>query len=527
MGNAAAALAPGALVLGRYRPIRPLGSGGAGSVWLARDERSGRDVALKIVRREGTMGPRAEREASAAAQLRHEHCVRAYALARDAEHVYIAYEYVAGKTLREAMRGGELDDEAVLEAAAQILDGLAYAHEQGIVHRDVKPANVLLEDRPELCVRILDFGLALIHEEETLTAVGDIPGTLAYISPERLRGETAGPPADVWSVGVLLWEGLVGRHPFWNGPLLQTAKRIASGAPSIAAERPDLPKAVVALVDRALAVDPRKRPSARKLAGALRRVSLEPDQGVPRTFPVPRLPGLERAAPAAAAALFAGWTASALPFYPAHWAAAIALGVGALSLLGPRLGLLLALGAPVFPLGNLSFGLAVVYGVIATVWFAFSVGEPRSALLLVAGPLLAPAGGLGLLPLAGQLVRSPVRRAFQVAGAVLCAALVGSAGEIHLLGIDGSSQPLSVAGALWRTLQAHAGIGLEAVALAAVAVLLPYARGRTLWHVAGLGAAMLGLTLLAAPHASALPLVLAAWATSGLLAAEPFLRAKH
>src|ERR671935_1324971 len=133
MSVPAAALSPGTLVLGRYRPLKPLGSGGAGSVWLARDEESGRDVALKIVSREGTLGPRAEREASAAAQLRHERCLRAYALARDSEHVYIAYEYVRGRTLRQAMRDGELDDAGLLEAAAQILEGLAEAHRRGIV----------------------------------------------------------------------------------------------------------------------------------------------------------------------------------------------------------------------------------------------------------------------------------------------------------------------------------------------------------------------------------------------------------
>src|SRR5919197_1482556 len=111
MSVPAAALSPGTLVLGRYRPLKPLGSGGAGSVWLARDEEHGRDVALKIVSREGTLGPRAEREAAAAAQLRHERCLRAYARARDGSHVYIVYEHVPGRTLREALRAGELDDE--------------------------------------------------------------------------------------------------------------------------------------------------------------------------------------------------------------------------------------------------------------------------------------------------------------------------------------------------------------------------------------------------------------------------------
>src|SRR4051812_37377014 len=115
MGEAAP-LAPSDLVLARYRPLRPLGSGGSGSVWLARDEHHGLDVALKIVAREGKAGTRAEREARAAAALRHPNCLRAYALARDGDHVYVAYEYVPGSTLREAMRRGELKDADLVEA---------------------------------------------------------------------------------------------------------------------------------------------------------------------------------------------------------------------------------------------------------------------------------------------------------------------------------------------------------------------------------------------------------------------------
>ena len=138
-------------MLGRYRPVRPLGTGGSGSVWLARDEQSGMEVALKIVPREGKAASRAEREALAATRLRHERCLRAYAFERDDSHVYIAYEYVPGKTVREAMRAGELDDRSAVEAAAQILEGLAHAHARGIVHRDVKPSNVLLKDGGSAC----------------------------------------------------------------------------------------------------------------------------------------------------------------------------------------------------------------------------------------------------------------------------------------------------------------------------------------------------------------------------------------
>src|SRR5213595_1530293 len=194
MSNAAPAVFQSELVLGRYRPLRPLGSGGSGSVWLARDETAGIDVALKIISKEGKAAPRAEREAEAATRLRHPHCLRAYGLEADDKHLYIPYEYVPGCTLRQALRAGELNDEGAVEAAAQVLEGLAFAHARGIVHRDVKPSNVLLAEEELVSVRLFDFGLALMADADTLTAVGDVPGTLAYISPERLHGQEAGPP---------------------------------------------------------------------------------------------------------------------------------------------------------------------------------------------------------------------------------------------------------------------------------------------------------------------------------------------
>src|SRR5437588_2467454 len=242
MSSAALALPESEPVLGRYRPIRPLGSGGSGSVWLARDEKTGLDVALKIVAREGKAAARAEREASAAARLRHPSCLRAYAFARDARHVYIAYEFVPGRTFREALRAGELDDADAVEACAPVSEGLAHAHRAGILHRDVKPSNVLLAEGERISARLLDFGLARMAEAETLTAQGDVPGTLAYISPERLAGDPASEASDVWAIGVMLWESLAGRHPFWQTSMLDTARAIEAGAPSLATLRPDLPK---------------------------------------------------------------------------------------------------------------------------------------------------------------------------------------------------------------------------------------------------------------------------------------------
>ena len=514
-------------MLGRYRPLKPLGTGGSGSVWLARDERSGLDVALKIVAREGKAGARAEREAKAAAQLRHPRCLRAYTLGRDASHVYIAYEYVPGRTLREAMRAGELDDKRAVEAAAQVLEGLAHAHARGIVHRDVKPANVLLADGPGIDVRLLDFGLALMQDESTLTARGDVPGTLAYISPERLNGEPARPAADVWAVGVMLWESLTGQHPFWDGSPFEVQKAILAGARPLEELRPDLPEPVLEVVASALLHNPSHRPPADSLAVQLRDLVRTQKRkrsrgpGAPPRARVRTLP--EKLVPAALAAAVAGWTAATLPFYPVHWPLGLAAAAAALSLFRVRAGLVFALAVPFFPLANVSLGLALAYAAAALAWIALSWRDPRSGLLFAVGPALAPLAALGLLPLAAQAARGAPRKAATVAAGVLCAAVVGGIrhtsfplglGDAPLgLGIDGSRRPTAVVYELWKVVAAHPALASEAAALALAAAAIPLVRGRGPWPVAGFGAAMLALTLLPAPEAAAAPLVVGTWLT--------------
>ena len=489
VSEAALAVAQNELVLGRYRPLQPLGSGGSGSVWLARDEPTGVEVALKIVPREGKAAARAEREATAAARLRHPGCQRAYALARDSRHVYIAYEYVPGRTLRQALREGAIDDAAALEVSAQICEALAHAHAHRIVHRDVKPSNVLLAESDQISIRLLDFGLARMDGEETLTAAGDVPGTLAYIPPERLRGEESGAAADVWAVGVLLWEALAGWHPFWQGSLLDTARRIESGAVSLGSARPDLPRPLIALVDRALSVEPAKRPSAAKLAAALRTTRHRRDRRGGRTFPQISVPP-GRFAPAAAAGLFAGAGAAALPFFPSGWPLGLAAITVALTLLRERAGLALALAVPVLPLGNLSAGLAWAYAALAAGWLAFAWKDSRTALFFVAGPLLAPLSLLGLLPLAAQRIRSGPRRALQVFAAVLMSAVFAglSGGNVPFMHTQGPAlelhrtrNPLAAAGTVWHSLGSQPTLLLEALVLAAAAVALPRIQRRRIW----------------------------------------------
>jgi hypothetical protein len=526
--NAAAAALQSELVLGRYRPLRPLGSGGTGSVWLARDEQNGLDVALKIVPREGKAGARAEREAEAAARLRHRSCQRAYGFGRDSQHVYIAYEYTPGRTFREALRAGELDDASAIEAAVQMLDGLAHAHARGIVHRDVKPSNVLLAHGPGVSVRLLDFGLARLPQAETLTGVGDVPGTLAYISPERLGGEAATPAADVWAVGVLLWEALAGRHPFWQSSLLETARAIEAGAPSLATVRPDLPSRVLTAVDRALDLDPARRPSAIGFAQALQVGAKRRLRHRRRGRALAPPAAVVRVAPALLAAAFAGWTAFAVPFYPAGWPLGLTALTGATAFVRPRIGLMLALAVPVFPLGNIALGAALLYAVVALTLLALSWREPESGLLAALGPLLAPLSALGLLPLLTLGVRSATRRAAQAGAAVLAAGLVAGirhaplpfdgATAPHDLGLADSSSVTATASVLWQALLSRPVLLVEALVLAGAAALLPRMRERGLWGIAALGSAMLAAMLLPVPGVAAIPLVVSVWATCALVA---------
>lgn len=528
MGEAAPTLAGSELVLDRYRPLRPLGSGGSGSVWLARDERTGLEVALKIVAREGKAAARAEREAAAAARLRHPACLRAYGFARDSRHVYIAYEFVPGRTFRDALRARELPDESAVEACAQICDGLAHAHAAGILHRDVKPSNVLLASGDRVSARILDFGLAQMAESETLTEQGDVPGTLAYISPERLAGGEATPAADVWAVGVMLWEALAGRHPFWRGSLLETARAIEAGAAPLARLRPDLPKRLLRLVNRALAAEPADRPAARELAAGLRSIASPRPEPRRRPAAAPARLDAERLLAAALAALFAAWTAAELPFYPPGWAFGLAALALVATLARERLGLAVALAVPVLPLGNVSLGLAVVYLALAGAWLLVTWREPRATLLFAVGPLLAPLAALGLAPLAAVRVRSGARRALVAALAVLAAAvaagirhaalpLTGAAAPLGV-GVAGARDPLDVAGSLARAATAQPSLLLAAAGLAAVAFALPHVRGRGPWPAAALGGSLILFAVLAIPAAAPLPLVAAAVALAAYAA---------
>ncbi|MHB8060589.1 MAG: protein kinase domain-containing protein, partial [Gaiellaceae bacterium] len=410
---------------------------------------------------------------------------------------------------------------------AQVLEALAHAHSHGIVHRDVKPANILLADKAEIDVRLVDFGLAQFAEAETLTELGDIPGTLAYISPERLAGGESTAATDIWSVGVALWEALVGWHPFWAGSMLETARRIETGAPSLATMRPDLPRPLLAAVESALAQDPARRPAAGDLARVLRRSlrqgaekRVKPRQPLANKY---RRPDPARLAHALASMAFVFWGTSLFPFYPAHSQVPLALLAGFVALSRPLGGSALAYSLLLLPLGNYSLGLALVFALAAACWLAFNRRAPLTTQLPLLGPVAAALGGLFLLPLVLLPVRGGARRALTGLGAFSLALVAGgmgggrfplTGGQAPLgLGIEGSTSLTGVSGALARAVVERPALLWLGILLAAGAALLPLARRSSRWGGVVFAAGVIVAALLPFPSVAAAPVITGAWLT--------------
>ena len=309
----------------------------------------------------------------------------------------------------------------------------------------MKPSNVLLADGDRVSVRLLDFGLARMAEAETLTAQGDVPGTLAYISPERLAGEDASEGSDVWAVGVMLWESLSGRHPFWQTSMLDTARAIEQGAESLATLRPDLPKALIQLVDRALSLSPARRPSAVELARALRGAAAPRRKPKARSVEPRACRSRQRAqAPQLSRAASPAGRAAELPVLSERAGRSCSRSS---RLRSPRF----ARGS-VSPLrspcrccrsGTSRSGSPCSTPLLAAAWIVLCWREPRGALLFALGPLLAPLAALGLVPLAASGLRAGPRRAAQAAVAVLAAGVVA--------GVRGAALPFTGARAAART----------------------------------------------------------------------------
>src|SRR5246500_826055 len=256
-------------LLGHYRVLEKIGSGGMGEVFRARDERLGRDVALKLIRPASSDNPdhlrRFEQEARAAAALNHPNIVAIYDVGFEGTTPYIVAELLEGKTLRQRLIEGPIPVRQAAEYALQIAQGMSAAHARSIVHRDLKPENLFLtnDDR----IKILDFGVAKLQPSaedhrsvEILTTVtkhGAVIGTVAYMSPEQLRGKTVDHRSDIFSFGAILYEMMAGCRAFRGETEVDTMTAVLREEPSGAnLDQADIPPAYQELVRHCLEKEP-------------------------------------------------------------------------------------------------------------------------------------------------------------------------------------------------------------------------------------------------------------------------------
>ena len=249
------------MIAGRYSLVREIGRGGMGAVWLGRDEVLGREVALKRIGPApghddpGVALQRAGREARLAARLNHPHVVAVFDLVGEGEERWLVMEYVAGSTLSELVRSaGPLSPDQAASLLSQAAEGLAAAHEAGIVHRDVKPSNILVT--PDGQVKLTDFGIARGGTDLTLTRTGLVTGSPAYLAPEVASGQPATAASDVWSLGATLFHALAGHPPYDVGDnLLGALYRIVHEEPPRLAD----PGWLGPLLHATMAIEPAER----------------------------------------------------------------------------------------------------------------------------------------------------------------------------------------------------------------------------------------------------------------------------
>lgn len=272
----------------RYEIIRRLGSGGMADVYLARDTQLGRQVAIKMLykryARDEEFVARFRREAQSAAALNHPHIVSIYDRGEAEDSYYIAMEYLEGRSLKDVINEeGPLQPAVAIDYAEQMLRALQFAHENNVIHRDIKPHNIVINDRGQL--KVTDFGIARAGSSPSVTETGSIIGTAQYLSPEQAKGKAVEQSSDLYSLGIVLYEMLTGRVPFeGENPVAIALKHLSDEPVPPQALVPEIPDNLNAVVMRALAKDPRDRyPGAEEFLADLERCR----QDLPVVAPLP------------------------------------------------------------------------------------------------------------------------------------------------------------------------------------------------------------------------------------------------
>jgi hypothetical protein len=444
----------GALVLNRFQVRERLGSGGFGTVYRAWDERLERDVAVKVIDLGGQSVERVLREAQAVGRLNHRSVVTLYELGEDGTRAYLVSELVDGATLAEMQRRGTLSDRDVGEAAVDICEALEHAHSRGVVHRDIKPQNVLLA-ASERRAKLMDFGIARVLDSAGITATGDVVGTLAYMAPEQAEGDSAGPPADVYSLALTLYEAWSGENPNARATPAATARAIGDPVAPLDEPRPDLPPELCDSIDACLESDSQLRLPMDELRAAIE--DALPDLDAGHTVPRPRRPHVRLGAAleaivsrgpvgmagAAAVAALIGTAMLATAAAGPVWAYLLPIAAGLLTLLWPRLGYLVGAAGLVAWLAAAAGrpGAALVIAVLALPP-ALLVSGSRALTLPVASPLLGLAGAAPIYPaLAGLAGGARDRLVLGAAGYVWLAVAESVWGQKLLFGPKHAAPP--------------------------------------------------------------------------------------
>jgi len=390
----------------RYRIARKIGAGGFASVYEAVDLELGVPVAIKVVEERAAIGGRVLREVEAAQTLDHPGIVALLDFFGDGERSYLVWELVRGQSLADL--NGELDDDESVTAVAEVCDALAYAHTMGVVHRDIKPQNVMVDE--DGAVKVMDFGIAQLSGADTLTAEGEMIGTVAYMSPEQAAGRRVGPPSDVYSSGVLLFELLADGNPLRGATAAETLGNVLAGRlPSLNDLRPDLPRELIDAVDAACDAAAAQRPTAAELGEALRevagRVGGRRVSAQRLLAPFTRLSSVgERGLGAALAALTVSTVVQWLPAYPDGWRLPLAVLAALAWFVVPRAGLAVLLGSLAFPVFNISVGAGIVYLVAAVVVVLVARRRPLGVLWAALALALAPLHATLVAPALAGLV---------------------------------------------------------------------------------------------------------------------------